>query len=46
MLDVGCDIGGSTLHLAEKFKATATGITLSPVQVNREIARAWFIRPV
>lgn len=40
ILDVGCGIGGSTLHLAEKFKATATGITLSPVQVNRAIARS------
>jgi len=26
-------IGGSSLYLAEKFNATATGITLSPVKL-------------
>ncbi|HEY9643982.1 MAG TPA: methyltransferase domain-containing protein [Coleofasciculaceae cyanobacterium] len=40
ILDVGCGIGGSSLYLAEKFHADATGITLSPVQSNRAIARA------
>lgn len=40
ILDVGCGIGGSTLYLAEKFNAVATGITLSPVQVSRANARA------
>ena len=35
ILDVGCGIGGSTLYLAEKFNATAMGITLSPVQAKR-----------
>jgi tocopherol O-methyltransferase len=40
ILDVGCGIGGSTLYLAEKFQATATGITLSPVQANRATERA------
>ncbi len=40
ILDVGCGIGGSTLYLAQKFQATATGITLSPVQANRGTARA------
>lgn len=40
ILDVGCGIGGSTLYLAEKFRATATGITLSPVQANRATQRA------
>jgi tocopherol O-methyltransferase len=40
ILDVGCGIGGSTLYLAQKFNAKATGITLSPVQANRAIARA------
>ncbi|MBM0743905.1 methyltransferase domain-containing protein [Phormidium sp. CLA17] len=40
ILDVGCGIGGSTLYLAKKFQATATGITLSPVQANRATQRA------
>jgi tocopherol O-methyltransferase len=40
ILDVGCGIGGSTLYLAEKFQAEATGITLSPVQANRATERA------
>ncbi|MEC4806625.1 MAG: methyltransferase domain-containing protein [Jaaginema sp. PMC 1079.18] len=40
ILDVGCGIGGSTLHLAEKYNAPATGITLSPVQAARARERA------
>ncbi|NJO39331.1 MAG: methyltransferase domain-containing protein [Cyanobacteria bacterium RU_5_0] len=40
ILDVGCGIGGSSLYLAEKFNASVTGITLSPVQANRAIERA------
>ena len=39
-LDVGCGIGGSTLYLAQKFKAAGTGITLSPVQAARAKERA------
>src|SRR5215467_12363530 len=37
VLDIGCGFGGSTLFLARKYQARATGITISPVQV--EMAR-------
>ena len=40
ILDVGCGIGGSTLYLASKYRAHATGITLSPVQAERARDRA------
>lgn len=40
ILDVGCGIGGSSLYLAQKFNAAATGITLSPVQAKRASERA------
>ncbi len=40
IIDVGCGIGGSTLHLAQKFGCKATGITLSPVQASRAKERA------
>ncbi len=40
ILDVGCGIGGSSLYLAGKFNAQATGITLSPVQAARARERA------
>lgn len=40
ILDVGCGIGGSSLYLAEKYQASATGITLSPVQAARAEVRA------
>ena len=40
IIDVGCGIGGSTLHLAQEFGAQATGITLSPVQASRAKERA------
>ena len=40
ILDVGCGIGGSSLYLAGRFNAQATGITLSPVQAARAKERA------
>ncbi|MGC1394087.1 MAG: methyltransferase domain-containing protein [Coleofasciculaceae cyanobacterium] len=40
ILDVGCGIGGSSLYLAEKFNASAIGITLSPIQAKRAAQRA------
>ena len=40
ILDAGCGIGGSSLYLAQKFQAAATGITLSPVQAARATERA------
>ncbi len=40
ILDVGCGIGGSSLYLADKFNASVSGITLSPVQVKRARERS------
>jgi tocopherol O-methyltransferase len=37
VLDIGCGLGASSLYLARRYKARATGITISPVQV--EMAR-------
>ncbi|MCC5897748.1 MAG: methyltransferase domain-containing protein [Phormidium sp. BM_Day4_Bin.17] len=40
VLDVGCGVGGSSLHLWQKFHCRATGITLSPVQARRATERS------
>jgi len=43
VLDIGCGFGASSLFLTRKFGVTATGITISPVQVeiaNRDAAAA------
>jgi len=34
ILDVGCGFGASSIYLAQKYGAEATGITISPVQVE------------
>jgi tocopherol O-methyltransferase len=34
ILDVGCGTGASSIHLAKQYKVEATGITISPVQVD------------
>lgn len=41
VLDVGCGFGASSIYLAEQYNAEATGITISPVQVEmaKEAAR-------
>ena len=34
LLDIGCGFGGTSVYLAKKYGAKATGITISPVQVK------------
>jgi tocopherol O-methyltransferase len=34
VLDIGCGFGGSSFFLAKQYGASATGITISPVQVE------------
>jgi tocopherol O-methyltransferase len=40
ILDIGCGFGGSSLFLARNYRATVTGITNSPVQVQMAIDAA------
>ncbi len=40
IVDIGCGVGGSSIHLAQKYGATADGMTLSPVQAERGNVRA------
>lgn len=40
IVDIGCGVGGSSIHLAQKYSATADGMTLSPVQAERGNIRA------
>lgn len=35
LLDAGCGVGGSARYLAQRFGASALGLTLSPVQVEQ-----------
>ena len=41
VLDIGCGFGGSSIYLAQKYKARAIGITISPVQVEMASKAAW-----
>jgi tocopherol O-methyltransferase len=34
ILDIGCGMGATSLYLAKSFRASATGITVSPVQIE------------
>ena len=34
ILDVGCGVGASSIYLAERYEATCTGITISPIQAG------------
>jgi tocopherol O-methyltransferase len=40
ILDIGCGFGASSLYLAKHYNATATGITISSVQVEMAIQAA------
>jgi tocopherol O-methyltransferase len=40
ILDIGCGFGATSLYLARKYHAVATGITNSPVQVQMAIQAA------
>ena len=37
LLDAGCGVGGSARYLAQRFGATALGLTLSPVQAEQAL---------
>ena len=43
ILDVGCGLGGSSIHLAERYDAQVLGVTLSSEQVNMARRRAQWL---
>jgi cyclopropane fatty-acyl-phospholipid synthase-like methyltransferase len=42
IVDIGCGMGGSSIHLAKALGCDVTGITLSPLQRRWAVTSAWW----